>query len=180
MTIAWIFALGVSGIAAFTDLRTGRIPNWLTLPAALLGLGFHLASAGWGGLAWSFVGLLASGLVPAGLYRVTRGRGLGGGDVKLFSALGAWLGPARGLEVELSAFVILSVFALVILTFQGTLLRVLRSALRLLAVPFLPRSWREAPHDAGLTEMRLGPAIALAAWLVSLRQSELVSSWVFS
>lgn len=42
-------------IAAITDLRSRRIPNWLTGPAFLLGLAMHLLTGGLrdGGLALS-------------------------------------------------------------------------------------------------------------------------------
>lgn len=79
------------------DLRTMRLPNLLTLPLALLGLGNvwmhdasslpeHAASCVLGGGALYLVALS---------YRQFRGRdGLGMGDVKLFAAGGAWVGPS--------------------------------------------------------------------------------------
>lgn len=81
--------------ASATDLRSQRIPNALTLPLAALALAYHALAGGLGGLWFSFVGLglgLALMLAPF-LFGV-----MGGGDVKLMAAVGAWLGPVLTLE----------------------------------------------------------------------------------
>ncbi len=52
--LQWGAVIGASLVAAITDLRQGRIPNWLTLPLWLLGL----AKATDGGGAAGFVGAL--------------------------------------------------------------------------------------------------------------------------
>ncbi|MBN2474989.1 MAG: prepilin peptidase [Pirellulales bacterium] len=88
----WILVVAVGlyvALAAATDLRMRRIPNYLTVPAALAGLAYHtLAPTGWGlgtsagGLAVGFALLLLPWLAGGG----------GMGDVKLLAALGAWLG----------------------------------------------------------------------------------------
>ena len=74
-----------------TDLRSRRIPNVLTFGAALAGIAFHaLAPQGEGlgvaALGWT-IGVAAF-FIPFAL------GGLGGGDIKLLGALGAWLGPS--------------------------------------------------------------------------------------
>ena len=171
--------LAVAAFAAISDARTGRIPNWLTLPAAVLGIVFHAIAGGGTGAARSVAGLLVCASVPLLLYRSTRGRGIGGGDVKLFGALGALAGPGRGLEVELSAFLLLAVFALVRLAFAGRLLRVLANALRLLANPILPQRWRRPIAPEAMTEMRMGPAIAVATLsALALEHIERALPWV--
>jgi prepilin peptidase CpaA len=77
--------------AAAIDLRTRRIPNAFTMPLAASGV--LLAAAGWGtvgvgaALAGWGVGLLL--MLPGYLIGAT-----GGGDVKLFAAVGAFLGPS--------------------------------------------------------------------------------------
>jgi prepilin peptidase CpaA len=124
----------------------------------------------------SAVGLLVSAAVPWLLHRATRGKAIGGGDVKLFAALGALTGPIVGIEIELSAFLLLGVFALVRLTFKGRLLGVLGNALRLLGNPLLPKKWRRTVEPEALTEMRLGPAIAAAVVVVALRDH--VAGWL--
>jgi prepilin peptidase CpaA len=101
--------------AAVSDFRTRRVPNWLTLPAALGGLAFHtLAPQGWGlttslaGMALGFALLLVPFLLGGG----------GMGDVKLLAALGAWLGPrlmlaAFAMSMLLATFITLGILAYV-------------------------------------------------------------------
>ncbi len=157
-----VIALVLSISACATDLSTGRIPNWLTLP--LLGLGplLYAIIGGRASAISSLVGLLIAAAVPWLLYRSTQGRAIGGGDVKLFAALGALLGPIRGLEVQLTAFGLLALFAFVTLAYRGQLLRLLRNALLLAINPLLPHNWRRPIEAASLTEIRMGPSIALA------------------
>ena len=152
-------AFVVSAIAAVTDARTGRIPNVLTLPAAACGIVLHAALGGTREAVTSFAGLLLSGLVPWLLYRSTRGRAIGGGDVKLFAALGALVGPSPGLEIELAAFVALSLFAMIRLTFRGELLRLLKNVVLVGVRPLVPRERRRPLDSLAMTELRMGPAI---------------------
>lgn len=76
-------------IAAVTDFRHGKIYNWLTLPAMLVGLVYWLIVGLLGhdkGIGASLIGL-ACGLIPFG-FLALRGW-LGGGDAKLMGAVGA-------------------------------------------------------------------------------------------
>ncbi len=103
------------------DVRTHRLPDWLTLP--LIGVGLAVtyldapASLSLHVLA-AVAGFLASWLV-AELYRRRRGiDGLGLGDAKLLAAAGAWLGPLHlAPTVLLSALLALS--AVLILRLLG-------------------------------------------------------------
>ncbi len=78
--------------AAFTDLRSRRIANWLTGSIALSAPLFWWAS----GLGWPGIGLQLA--VAAGCFALLCGlfalRAMGGGDVKLLSALALWIRPA--------------------------------------------------------------------------------------
>ena len=161
----------LTAVAAFTDARRGLIPNWLTLPALLLAIVGRSVSGGMMGAFLGLFGALICGLVPWLMHRTTNGRAIGGGDIKLFAASGALLGPGLGLELELSAFVILGAFALVQLTYRGILLKTIYNSLRLAVGPLLPARLRYQPSAESLTEMRMGPAIALAAVLVVLRDT---------
>lgn len=154
--------LAFTFLAAVIDARTGRIPNWLTFPALVTGLATNGVLGGLEGSLWAIVGALLCGVIPWVLFRSTQGQGIGGGDVKLFAALGAWLGTLRGLEVEMSAFLVLAFLALVQLTYRGELLRVLMNVATLLINPFRRRAKRRSIEPAALTEMRMGPAIFIA------------------
>jgi pilus assembly protein CpaB len=75
--------------AVATDLRELKIRNSLTLPLFISGLLYHGIAGGGVALAESASGGLAGFLIffPAFLLGI-----LGGGDVKLLAAVGAWLG----------------------------------------------------------------------------------------
>jgi prepilin peptidase CpaA len=75
--------------AAVWDVRQGRIPNPLAYAAMGAGLLLRAGLAGWHGLV---DGILA-GLVAGGLFFLLfLVRGMGGGDVKLITAVGCWVG----------------------------------------------------------------------------------------
>jgi len=116
----WILAGAVGlyvALAAATDLRMHRIPNYLTVPAAVSGLAYHTFSpTGWGflvslgGFGVGFALLLLPGLLGGG----------GMGDVKLLAALGAWLGTKYLLiAFAVSAFVA-AMMALAVMLFGAT------------------------------------------------------------
>ncbi|MEO5619890.1 MAG: A24 family peptidase [Cypionkella sp.] len=77
------------------DIRTLRIPDFLSLP--LIGVGLGIAINGTNNFgADYFAGAIVGFLLFAGLgevyFRLRRVDGLGLGDAKLFAAAGAWLG----------------------------------------------------------------------------------------
>ncbi len=101
-TLVSIFVI----IAAVLDYRTRKIPNWITVPAALAGLVFHAVMPGTHGILWALAGFA----VGFSLLIVPWLLGGGGmGDVKLLAALGVWLGPLGilavfGISAVLAAF----------------------------------------------------------------------------
>lgn len=85
-----IILIAVLFTAVITDLRSYRIPNWLTVPAMACGLLIHTLINGTGGLVVSLEGLgLGLGLF---LMFYLMG-GMGAGDVKLMAVVGSFLGP---------------------------------------------------------------------------------------
>src|SRR6267154_6689276 len=76
--------------AAWTDLRTRRIPNWITVSGAAVGLGLHILYGGMSGAMQSLAGTALGLAIFIGLYAAG---GMGAGDVKLFGAVGAFAGP---------------------------------------------------------------------------------------
>ncbi len=94
--------------AAVFDFRTKKIPNWITVPAALAGLLFHALSPGSAGLLWALAGF-AVGFSLLLLPWLLGGGGMG--DVKLLAALGVWLGPLTILAVFGASAVLAAVMA---------------------------------------------------------------------
>jgi prepilin peptidase CpaA len=81
--------IGFSTAALLIDLKTRRIPNWLTVSIAVSGFVYHLFAGGWGGLWMSLGGFLTGFGVLLVLWLIGGG---GGGDVKLMGGIGAWMG----------------------------------------------------------------------------------------
>ena len=85
-------------LAAFTDIRSRRIANWLNGGIALAAPAFWWASglSLWPGVAWQFGVALIVFAVTAGLFAL---RWMGGGDVKLLTALALWIPPAAFVQL---------------------------------------------------------------------------------
>ena len=79
-------------LAAIIDIRTQRIPNWLVLPFLLAGLAVSAVTHGWSGLGRSLFAVFIAAFV-LGIFCYLGGMGMG--DVKLFAAIGAWIGPSQ-------------------------------------------------------------------------------------
>jgi prepilin peptidase CpaA len=171
-----IAAVTACAVGALIDLRTGSIPNWLTLGlltvAPLVRGGAALLehqslSAGAVAVLSSFAGAGLSAILPALLWR---GGGLGLGDVKLFAAIGASCGAFVGLYAQSYAYVVAMVYAVVLVVRRKKLASTLANLKRLLS-PASRRGTEPAGSSArheGFTEVRFGPAIlagmCIAAW----------------
>lgn len=149
-------AVVMTAIAAFTDWKTGHIPNWLTLPPLVLGPIVHGLSNGAAGLFGSLLAVAICGAVP--LLMFWRG-GMAGGDVKLFAAIAAVCGVEVGLEAEFLAFVVAGIYALGRLAWQGSLLRTLGNSFYMGLNPLLPQRLRKPISPELLHTLRLGGAI---------------------
>ena len=116
MTVPMWVSAGIALAACVTDLRTRRVPNVLTLGAAGAAVAFHAASHAGSGLLFAVLGWGVGLLMFLPLFVL---RGIGGGDVKLLAALGAWLGPSLVLWVAAFAAIAGGVFALVVSALHG-------------------------------------------------------------
>lgn len=132
---------------ALLDIRCFWLPDRLTLPLALLGL-----LAGIAGQQPPILHRLIGGAIGFAIfaairhgYRLLRGReGMGGGDPKLFGAIGLWLGWAMLPMVVLGASLLGLAFALA-----------------------LNAAGRTMARD---TRLPFGPFLAIAAWAVWLAE----------
>jgi prepilin peptidase CpaA len=82
-------ALAVAVVGAVKDVRGARIPNWLTYSGLGSALAVRGVVLGWVGFKGGFAGLLLAGGIFYFLFLLG---GMGGGDVKLMAAVGAWAG----------------------------------------------------------------------------------------
>ncbi|MBM3256978.1 MAG: hypothetical protein FJY98_01460 [Candidatus Liptonbacteria bacterium] len=144
-SVIWIVTLWVLLLMAVIDFRTTIIPDeihFLLLGAALClalipftfgvtggsVLGAYSLLFGVSSLAWvnKLIGILIGGLGMAFILVVTRGKGIGMGDVKLSAALGALFGWPDILVLLGGAFVFGAVAGLLSMAFGG---KTLKSAL---------------------------------------------------
>lgn len=93
----FLFFLFVASLVtiSFVDLQHKIIPDVISLPGILLGLGISFV---FNHLSWldSMIGIIAGGgflyLVAIIFERLTGREGMGGGDIKLLAMIGAWMG----------------------------------------------------------------------------------------
>jgi prepilin peptidase CpaA len=102
--------------ACITDVRWRRIPNWLVLVLAISGFAFSVISDPWVPGLGKALGGLVVGFAIWIVFHIAGG--LGAGDVKLFAAAGAWLGPTGAWRASLVAALVGGVLALVTLLIQ--------------------------------------------------------------
>jgi prepilin peptidase CpaA len=111
-------------IAGWTDLRSRRIPNWLTVSALVVGVAGNAVLGGWSGLATSLKGALV-GLVL--LLPLVLLRSLGAGDWKLAGALGAFAGPTMLMGLLMWSVFVAGVMALALVVYKGRMRQTLRN-----------------------------------------------------
>ncbi len=111
-------------IAGWTDTRSRRIPNWLTVPAFLLGVVLNTATAGWTGLKLS---LLGAGLSLLLLLPFVLLRSLGAGDWKLAGAVGAFVGPAVMTDLLIVSVFVTGIMAMVLIVYKRRVRETLRN-----------------------------------------------------
>jgi len=110
-----IFLLLILGTAIASDLRWRTIPNWLTGPSILVGLGLHTVMNQLTGFVFSLEGAV----LGLGLFVILYVCGwMGAGDVKLLAAVGSFLGPAQTVSAAIVIALVGGLMAIVILGFQ--------------------------------------------------------------
>jgi prepilin peptidase CpaA len=114
-------------MAAVWDFRSRRIPNWLNGILILSGLANSLIVAVPVSSIWSIAGLIVGFAIPFVLFVMGA---VGGGDVKLLTGVGAWLGPFGVFKV----FIVECLVGLVIVLVQSAKQRRLSALFRNSAV----------------------------------------------
>jgi prepilin peptidase CpaA len=113
--ITEIILLLILGTAIASDLRWRTIPNWLTGPSILAGLGFHTVMNQFAGFVFSLEGAA----VGLGLFIILYVCGwMGAGDVKLFAAVGSFLGPAQTVSAAMVIALVGGLLAFLVLGFN--------------------------------------------------------------
>jgi prepilin peptidase CpaA len=157
-------------VAGWTDWRSRRIPNWLTVLALLVGIGVNTLALGWAGAKDS---LLGAGLGLGLLLPFVLLRSLGGGDWKLVGALGAFLGPPRLISVLLGTILVAGVMAVILIIWKRRVGQTLRNLGHMLAAMFtlhLPGPEVSLDNPESL-KVPFGVAVAAAVVLYTVTQA---------
>ena len=109
-------------LAAVWDIRTRRIPNWLTLSGVVLGVALNTFLFEINGLWFSLKGLGVAFAVYFVLYLL---HAMGAGDVKLMAAVGAAAGPGNWIGILVLTSVAGALVGLLLVAFKGRLRRTL-------------------------------------------------------
>ncbi len=111
LSLALLLAL----LAGFTDWRSRRIPNWLTVSGLLVGVTVNTIAGGWDGLKTSLLGVAVGLLV---LLPFVLLRSLGAGDWKLAGSLGAFVGPAVLLDLLMGSIFVAGIMAIFLVIYK--------------------------------------------------------------
>jgi prepilin peptidase CpaA len=158
---AWWPTVVVLMMAVVIDIRSRRIPNWLSLPFLVAGLALSAWRGGLPGFGRSIAGVgLAVALAGALCYL----RGMGMGDLKLFAAVGAWIGPGQLFVALIATGIVGGFLAVGYALWHGSLGKSLDSTGELLAgfgkTGFRPHA-TIALNNAQALKMPYAPAIAI-------------------
>lgn len=129
--------------AAFIDLDEGIIPDVITIPGVILGLAVSFFTIGflpalWGALAFGGV-LFVAAVISQG--------GMGGGDIKLAAAIGAFCGLPGALITLLLSSLLGTLFGIILI--------------------MMGRAGRKTP-------VKFGPFLAVSAYIAFLFSNEIV------
>jgi prepilin peptidase CpaA len=157
-----VLACGL-GAAVVTDVRSRRIPNWLT--GSMMVAGFALAFLRVGAVT---PGQAALGIIT-GLLLLLPGHligATGAGDVKLMAAVGAFTGPALAVNAFLGTAIAGGVFAVVVAARRGRLAATIEGTGQLVSAPLTTKVELEAPARAN--RFAYAPAIAVGSLVAVL------------
>ena len=156
-----VCASAIAMAGAVHDVRSRRIPNQLTITAMTAGIATGGVVGGWAGLVSAIWGAFLAGGIFFLFFVVG---GMGGGDVKLMAAVGAWAGVKQVTPILLAAALAGGALALVYMIADGTVGRTLRNIFILIR-HHLTSGIRPHPQinvqDSRTTRVPFGIAIAV-------------------
>lgn len=164
----WVVASTLALAAGYTDARSRRIPNWLTVPALFAGIAANTLAAGWPGTKDS---LLGAGLGLALLLPFVIIRALGAGDWKLVGALGACLGVGQLPAVLLVSVMVNGAIAIGMIIQKKRVLQTMRNFAQMLASVFtlhLPGPALTLDNPEAV-KVPFGVAVAIAVVIYTVR-----------
>lgn len=162
-------------VAAFTDLKCGRIYNAVTYPAVAIALIGHTLAGGlhgqgqWFGLVGSLAGL-AAGFVP--LLIAWKAGGIGGGDAKVMAGIGALMGWKFALATLFYGFLAAAIMAIIVMIRKKVVVQTLTRMWRFVYLAFTPSkpappTAAESPKVAFGVALCFGAAAAIAEFLLT-------------
>lgn len=167
--VVWGLTVLFAAIAGWTDLRSRRIPNWLTVPGLAIGIAANSVASGWEGAKLS---LLGAGLGLGLLLPFVLIRSFGAGDWKLVGALGAFVGPGNLLVILMITIVVNAVMALIMIVWNkriGQTLRNMGNLMASLATFHMPKPELSVDNPEALkVPFGVAVAITVVAYVASL------------
>jgi prepilin peptidase CpaA len=160
--VVWSMAV-LTSVAAVSDLRDRRIPNWLTGGGVAAGFLLQGTVAGWPGVRNACFGCALALLVYIALFAL---RAIGGGDVKLMAAVGSLAGPQNWLVIFVLASITGGIWALFLIFARGAVGQAVVNTLHVLAEagrlrpPYRDRPELDIGHPKALSVPH-GAAIAV-------------------
>jgi prepilin peptidase CpaA len=161
----WFLVIGLTLLAAWTDWRERKIPNWLTVAGFITGIVINSYLRGWHGAKASLEG---AGLALVLLLPLVMLRGLGAGDWKLMGAVGAFVGPVLFIFVLVGSILVSGLMAMILMARAGRVISTFRN-LVVLVQGFFSFGLRPNPKvsldNPGLMKLPFGVAVAAATLL---------------
>ncbi len=181
----WLVVLAaVLLVAVVTDLRRGKIYNWLTYTAVAIGLAGHTFMGSWSGDARD-IGLmgalagLAVGFLP--LMLAALAGGINGGDVKLMGAVGALAGWRFVAAALLYSVLVAAVLAVIVMLYRGVFRRTLkRVGLFLWQVVCMHRPTDPASPDSPKVPFGVAICLGTACTIVDLALHDRIKWTLFT
>ena len=156
-----IGAAVLASVGGVSDLRTARIPNWLTYSGLASALLLRAALLGWAGLKSGVEATLIAGALFFFLFVIGA---MGGGDLKLMAAVGAWAGSEHVIPVLVATGLAGGLLAVVYMICGGAVRRSLWNVPELirfrLISGFQPHPFLSV-REAGTLRVPFGIAIAM-------------------